>query len=89
MGDGVIKMKIVDSFDTVEERLEKFNSWKDHTPNAYKNGDNIVACLTNQETGHKQWQFTHNLVTSDGDIYYAKKITEKKSDGTAYADADF
>ena len=84
MGDGVIKMKILDSYDSVEERLEKYNSFKDHNK-----GDNIVACLTNQETGQKQWQFTHNLVTSDGDIYYAKQITLKKSDGSTYTQANF
>ena len=48
MGDGVTKMKILDSYDTVEERLEKFNSFKDHNK-----GDNIVACLTNQETAQQ------------------------------------
>jgi hypothetical protein len=83
---------------SVDERIEKFNSWKDKLPNYISRGkelnknDNITIVKGTYEddgTYHKQTMFTHNLVTSDGDIYYAKKITLKKSDGTAYADTDF
>ena len=87
-------VSISDNFDTVEERLEKFQSWKDNSPK-YHHGktelnpaDNVVAVKTNMQ-GESTWNWTHNLVTSNGDIYYAKKITLKKGDGTAYADTDF
>ena len=82
--------------DSFEERVEKFNSFKDHLPKYHKRGvqinvsDNVTALRTRQETDgtlHKEWQFTHNLVTSDGDIYYANKIAGKKADGAAYVDA--
>lgn len=84
--------------DSVNDRLEKFASYKDHLPKYQKRGvqmninDNITtvkSTLENDGTTHKEWMYTHNLVTDDGDIYYAKKITLKKSDGSAYADADF
>jgi len=83
---------------TADERIEKFNSWKDKLPNYSSRGvefnknDNITIVKGTYEsdgTYHKQTMFTHNLVTSDGDIYYAKKITLKGSDGTAYADSNF
>lgn len=82
--------------DSVEERIEKFNSFKDNLPKYHKRGvqinvaDNVTALRTRQETDgtlHKEWQFTHNLVTSTGDIYYANKICGKKADGATYADA--
>jgi hypothetical protein len=101
-------MKIIDNFDTVEQRVEKFNSWKDSLPNYHygnkelNKNDNIVIVketLPTEENGfmtkagenqaYKEYMLTHNLVTSQGDIYYAKKITLKKADGTAYADTDF
>lgn len=84
--------------DSADARIEKFLSWKDKLPTYQKRGvelnkkDNITivkGTFESDGTYHKDWSFTHNLVTSDGDIYYAKKITLKKSDGTAYADADF
>lgn len=84
--------------DTLDERIEKFNSYKDHLPNYSKRGvqmnvnDNITTVKSTLEadgTTHKEWMYTHNLVTASGDEYYAKKITLKKSDGSAYGDADF
>lgn len=84
--------------DSIDERLEKFNSFKDHSPKYQKRGvqlninDNITIVRERQEsdnTLHKEWFYTHNLVTSEGDIYYANKITLKKGDGTAYGDTDF
>lgn len=108
MGTGVGDMRIIDNFDSVEERIEKFNSWKDNSPKYHYGkkklnpNDNIVIAKTTQPTAdngfmtkagenkpYTQYMLTHNLVTSDGDIYYAKKITLKKADGTAYADTDF
>ena len=82
--------------DSVEDRIEKFNSFKDNLPKYHKRGvqinvaDNVTALRTREETDgtlHKEWQFTHNLVTSTGDIYYANKIAGKKADGATYADA--
>jgi hypothetical protein len=82
--------------DSFEERVEKFNSFKDSLPKYSKKGvqlnvaDNVTALRTREEsdgTLHKEWQFTHNLVTSTGDIYYANKICGKKADGATYGDA--
>ncbi len=90
----MVNMKVTG--DSVEDRLEKFNSFKDHLPKYHKRGvqvnvaDNVTALRTREETDgtlHKEWQFTHNLVTSNGDIYYANKIAGKKADGATYADA--
>lgn len=90
----MINMKVTG--DSFEDRIEKFNSFKDHLPKYHKRGvqinvaDNVTALRTREEsdgTLHKEWQFTHNLVTSDGDIYYANKIAGKKADGATYADA--
>lgn len=84
--------------DSINERIEKFLSWKDKLPTYTKRGvalnkkDNITAVkgtFESDNTLHKEWIFTHNLVTSEGDIYYAKKITLKKGDGTTYSDTDF
>ena len=90
----MINMKVTG--DSIEERIEKFNSFKDHLPKYHQRGvqvnvaDNVTALRTREETDgtlHKEWQFTHNLVTSDGDIYYANKICLKKADGSDYVDA--
>lgn len=90
----MINMKVTG--DSVEDRIEKFNSFKDNLPKYHKRGvqinvaDNVTALRTREETDgtlHKEWQFTHNLVTSTGDIYYANKIAGKKADGSTYADA--
>jgi len=35
--------------------------------------NNICAVLKNEVTGKKRWWFGSNIVTNDGDIYYAKK----------------
>jgi hypothetical protein len=34
---------------------------------------NICIVKENQETGEKTWLYTHNIVTNDGDLYYAQK----------------
>jgi len=41
---------------------------KDLDPN-----NNICAVVKNEITGEKRWWFGSNIVTNDGDIYYAKK----------------
>ena len=91
-------MKISDSFDTISERIEKFNTWKDHSPKYWSRGvplnpnDNVcIVKGVGQEDGstNKEWMYTHNLVTTVGDEYYAKKITLKSTAGSAYADANF
>lgn len=73
--------------DSINERVEKFLSWKDRLPTFQRRGveinknDNITAVKSTFEadnTLHREWMYTHNLVTSIGDIYYAKKITLKK-----------
>ena len=90
-------MRISDSFDTMNERLEKFNSWKDHSPKFWKRGvelnpnDNVCIVKGTEMpdgTNYKQWQWTHNLVTTIGDEYYAKKITGYAA-GAAYDEAAF
>ena len=86
-------MRISDSFDTVSERLEKFNSWKDHSPHFWSRGvelnPNDNVCIVKGTGDYKQWMYTHNLVTTVGDEYYSKKITLKSADGSAYADTNF
>ena len=70
-------MKIT-SFDTVDERTEKFLSWKDRLPSFHSRNveldpnNNVCAIVKNVDTGYKEWNYTHNIVTNDGDIYYAK-----------------
>ena len=95
-------MRISDSFDTVNERLEKFASFKDHAPKYHSRGmelnpeDNVCTVKTTIPTvlnnfttpagkglDYKQWNYTHNLVTSDGDKFYARRICNFTSDGTA------
>ena len=44
---------------------------KDLDPN-----NNICVVLKNEITGDKRWFFGSNIVTNDGDIYYAKKSEE-------------
>ena len=70
-------MKIT-SFDTVDERTEIFLSWKDRLPSFHSRNveldpnNNVCAIVKNVDTGYKEWNYTHNIVTNDGDIYYAK-----------------
>ena len=69
-------MRISDSFDTVSERLEKFASWKDHSPKFWSRGvelnPNDNVCIVKGTGDYKQWMYTHNLVTTVGDEYYSK-----------------
>jgi hypothetical protein len=70
---------ISDSFDTIEQRMEKFLSWKDHLPHYFSRSveldprNNVCAITQDQETGYRTWNWASNIVTNDGDIYYAKK----------------
>lgn len=71
----------------LEEKKNSFLSWSDHTSNylnRYKSlqatSDNVVRVLTFPEFSPsgkqemiKEFDYTHNLVTDDGEIYYAKK----------------
>ena len=75
-------MRISDSFDTVSERLEKFNSWKDHSPHFWSRGvelnpDDNVCVVKSTYDGvdliGKDWMYGANLVTNDGDKYYARQ----------------
>ena len=81
---------------TYSERLEHFLSWKDHSPKWFKRGvqinPNDNVCVVKQELDdlhttvlNKEWMYTHNLVTDDGDIYYALKGANE----TPAADEDF
>lgn len=70
-----------------EQKKESFFSWADRQPkykNRYKSlqasSDNVVRVLSFPEVSPsgkqemiKEFDYTHNLVTNDGEIYYAKK----------------
>lgn len=71
-------MTIADSYDTAEARMEKFSSWKDHLPsfsgrNIELDPKNNVCAITEDSTGYRQWNWASNIVTNDGDIFYAKQ----------------
>ncbi len=72
-------VRVVDSFDTVKERMEKFSSWKDHLPRFHSRGveldpkNNICAITQDSLSGYQQWHWASNIVTNDGDIFYAKQ----------------
>ena len=34
---------------------------------------NICVVKENSETGKKTWLYTHNIVTNDGDLFYAQQ----------------
>lgn len=69
------------------DKKESFLSWADHAPkyqSRYKtlqaSSDNVVRVLSFPEVSPsgkqemiKEFDYTHNLVTNDGEIYYAKK----------------
>ena len=65
-----------------EARDESFQSWADETRylSEQARSDNVVRVLSFPETSPsgkvdmiKEFDYTHNLVTNDGEIYYAKK----------------
>jgi hypothetical protein len=73
---------------SIEERLESFLSWKDHCPTYLKRGveldpnNNICFVKTTfdgEQAVDKSWHYGANLVTNDGDIYYAVKAQAQTS----------
>ena len=65
-----------------EARNESFQSWADETRylSEQARSDNVVRVLSFPEVSPsgridtiKEFDYTHNLVTNDGEIYYAKK----------------
>ena len=96
-------MKIIDSFDSINERMEKVKSFNDHAPKYWHRGkelnpnDNVCIVKTTLPTEmngfstpagegvpYKEWMHTHNLVTLQGDVYYAAKVSGRNAAGTAY-----
>lgn len=75
-------MQIIEA-ETFDERLERLKSYQDHIPKFISRGkranrdprNNVIAVRTKPEGRHllKEWFFGHNIVTNDGDIFYAKK----------------
>lgn len=71
------------NYPTFNERLERFKSWQDHLPTFIKKGlrtnkaNNIIAVrqrYMGDKTGFvKQYFYTHNIVTVDGNAFYAKQ----------------
>lgn len=71
----------------LEAKKDSFFSWADHAPkyrNRYKSlqakSDNVVRVLSFPEVSPsgkqemiKEFDYTHNLVTNDGEIFYAKQ----------------
>lgn len=68
-------MTVVIEAETFDQRLEHLRSWQDHQPAWYDPRDNVVAVRTRPEGNHflKEWFYGRNIVTDNGDIYYAKK----------------
>jgi hypothetical protein len=99
-------MKIIDSFVTINERMEKVKSFNDHAPKYWHRGkeldpnDNVCIVKTTLPTEmngfstpagegvpYKEWMHTHNLVTLQGDIFYAAKVSGRNAAGTTYPSA--
>lgn len=62
-----------------EAKQESFESWADRYKSQQTRNDNVVRVLTFPEVSPngniemiKEFDYTHNLVTNDGEIYYAK-----------------
>tara|TARA_R110002020_G_scaffold3846_4_gene16958 strand:+ start:914 stop:1465 length:552 start_codon:yes stop_codon:yes gene_type:complete len=49
--------------------------YESKTPMGMKLNPDLNICIVkeNSETGDKTWYYTHNIVTNDGDLYYAQK----------------
>ena len=71
-----------DNYHTFTERLETILSWKDHLPNwlsrneEYNKRLNIIGVRTTyieDQDPLKQWFYTFNQVTNDGDRFYAEQ----------------
>jgi len=68
----------------IQEAQESFYSWQDHLPKYAKRHallnpqDNVIAVLNHNaytKDAWKEWFFSHNLVTVDGNQYYAERGT--------------
>lgn len=67
---------------TPDERIETFLSWKDHAPHFHSRGkvlnpkENVCIVKTHYDTEAyeitKDWIYGFNVVTNDGDTYYAR-----------------
>jgi len=74
-------MSVVIEADSYEQRLERLLSWANHQPRYVsrrtENPDpvknNVVVMMDRPEGPYmlRTWDYSHNLVTNDGDIYYA------------------
>lgn len=70
---------------SIDERIERFSSWKDHMPNFIKRGlhtspdKNVVIVKksfdVNMRKLLKRFIYTANLVTNNGDQYYAEQAS--------------
>ena len=66
--------------ESLDNRIERFNSWKDKQPHFISRGikynpeDNVVAIISRMEGNHtlKETLYGRNIVTNDGDLYYAQ-----------------
>ena len=79
-------MAIGDNIPSFDERMESFLSWKDHCPSYFSRGveldpNNNVCIVRSTYDGvdlvGKDWMNGANLVTNDGDKYYAKQACEE------------
>ncbi len=67
-----------------EELNEAFQSWKDHSPHYVKRNEeinidsNVIAILKFPD-GHIEPHFTHNIVVTTGDQYYAELVENGKN----------
>ena len=83
-----MKLEIPTSWESVNDRITKetksnsFSSWVDHSPKYKKRNyrlnpkkDNVIRILTKPEGNDfiKEFDYTHNVVTDDGEIFYAKQ----------------
>jgi hypothetical protein len=63
-------LRIIEA-ETLDQRLERLYEYYDKN----HKWANVEAVLTHPEGSYrlKEWMFTHNLVTDDGEIYYAQQ----------------
>jgi len=83
----LIMLEVPQSWEDVDKRIsqklknEAFQTWADRTPKYRKRNfrlnprkNNVIRVLTKPEGKDfiKQFDYTHNIVTNDGEIFYAK-----------------
>jgi len=49
---------------------------------------NVCIVKENTTTGQKTWLYTHNIVTNDGDLYYAQQAVETGSPTSDFGGSD-